>query len=364
MAATGRDPAHRGSTSVILMPYPGPKERNAYLQDLVAGLEAEGVSTARFSAARLLARPDAWHLHWPERYVQARGRPTRPFINLAKLAAFLVLAHVLGVRVVLTIHNLAPHEGERIGRAALALSARACHVSLHLSASARQAAFDRWTTLRAKSALVTPHGIYTVEPLPAPFGGGETTFGFFGAIRPYKGVPRLLHAFSKLEGPYRLRILGAPQTADLTREIKEAVAVDRRTSARLEYVDDGDLLQELAAIDIVVLPYAAILNSGSAMHALSAGRPVVAPRLGSLIELAEQVGPWWIALFDGTLDAEDLRRAEASFREGATANPGARPDLSAFSWRAIARATLGAYVDTTPPRVHPTDPVHASEVRP
>jgi beta-1,4-mannosyltransferase len=346
------------------MPYPGHKERNAYLQDLVAGLETEGVRTARFSAARLMARPDAWHLHWPERYVQARGRPTRPLINLAKLAVFLVLAHLLGVRVVLTIHNLAPHEGERIGRAALALSARACHVSLHLSASARHAALDRWPTLGAKPALVTPHGTYTVESLPAPFGEGETTFGFFGAIRPYKGVPRLLHAFSELEGPYRLRILGDPRTPDLTREIKEAVAADRRMSARLEYVDDGDLLEELAGIDVVVLPYTAILNSGSAMHALSAGRPVVAPRLGSLTELAEQVGPRWMALFDGTLDAEDLRRAEASFREGTTANPGARPDLSAFSWRSIARATLAAYAETTPPRAQPTDPVHPTEVRP
>jgi len=345
------------------MPYPGPKERNAYLHDLVAGLEAEGVRTARFSAARLVARPDAWHLHWPERYVQARGRPTRPFINLAKLAVFLVLAHVLGVRVVLTVHNLAPHEGNRIGRAALALSARACRVSLHLSASARYAALDRWPTLRAKAALVTPHGTYAVGPLPAPFGEDETTFGFFGAIRPYKGVPGLLQAFSQLEGPYRLRVLGDPQTPDLAHEIEGAVAADRRASARLEYVEDGDLLEELAAIDVVVLPYTAILNSGSAMHALSAGRPVVAPRLGSLTELAEQVGPRWMALFDGALDAEDLRRAEACFRERAAPDPSARPELSAFSWHAIARATLAAYGDTTPSPAQPTNPLHATEVR-
>ena len=339
---------------MIILPYPGPNERNAYLQHLVDALEAEGVATARFSTARLLARPDAWHLHWPERYVRAPGGPSWPIVNLAKLTVFLVLAHMLGVRVVLTVHNLAPHEGDRIGRAALAVSARACHVSLHLSASARHAALDRWPTLRAKAALVTPHGTYAVGPLPAPFGEDETTFGFFGAIRPYKGVPKLLEAFSQLEGPCRLRILGDPLTADLAREIEEAVAADRRTSARLEYVDDRDLVEELAAIDVVVLPYTAILNSGSAMHALSAGRPVVAPRLGSLAELAEQVGPRWMALFDGALDAEDLRRAKSSFRERTAPDPGARPDLSAFSWRAIARATLAAYVGATRTPAEPT----------
>ena len=33
---------------------------------------------------------------------------------------------------------------------------------------------------------------------------------------------------------------------------------------------------------------------------------MLAPRLGSLVELAEQVGAGWLTLYDGALDTEDL----------------------------------------------------------
>src|SRR3546814_10110494 len=64
-------------------------------------------------------------------------------------------------------------------------------------------------------------------------------------------------------------------------------------------VCSSDLITDEA--DAVVLPYRDIVNSGSALLALSRFRPVIAPRLGSLIELQGQVGEDWLWLYDGPL---------------------------------------------------------------
>ena len=65
----------------------------------------------------------------------------------------------------------------------------------------------------------------------------------------------------------------------------------------------------LAAADVIALPYRAILNSGSALYALSVGRPVIAPQLGSLPELAAEAGTDWVEFYEGEFSAEKLRSA-------------------------------------------------------
>ena len=48
------------------------------------------------------------------------------------------------------------------------------------------------------------------------------------------------------------------------------------------YVPHDDVPLYFAAADVVVLPFRKVTTSGSALLALSLGRPVVAPRLGAL----------------------------------------------------------------------------------
>jgi glycosyltransferase involved in cell wall biosynthesis len=55
-------------------------------------------------------------------------------------------------------------------------------------------------------------------------------------------------------------------------------------------VDDVDVQLYFEAADWVVLPYRDVLTSGSALLALSFGRPVVAPRRGCLADLDETDG--------------------------------------------------------------------------
>jgi len=54
------------------------------------------------------------------------------------------------------------------------------------------------------------------------------------------------------------------------------------------FIDDAELQFFIRAADAVVLPFRDVLTSGSAILALSFGRPVVAPRIGNLVEIVNE----------------------------------------------------------------------------
>jgi len=94
-------------------------------------------------------------------------------------------------------------------------------------------------------------------------------------------------------------------------------------------LSDADIERAVDAADGIVLPYQAILNSGAAIFALSRGRPVLAPRTGSLPELQEMVGANWLQLYDGAIDA----RIVSDFATWLRGRPPlGMPDLTALSW--------------------------------
>ena len=82
----------------------------------------------------------------------------------------------------------------------------------------------------------------------------------------------------------RLLICGKPLPKKLGRELEARAAADPRIVLRLERIPEGDLSGILRAADAVVLPFRDILTSGSAILALSHGRPVIAPAMGCLPE--------------------------------------------------------------------------------
>src|SRR3546814_7963709 len=89
---------------------------------------------------------------------------------------------------------------------------------------------------------------------------------------------------------------------------KQKTAYEMRISDWSSDVCSSDLIERITdEADAVVLPYRDIVNSGSALLALSRFRPVIAPRLGSLIELQGQVGEDWLWLYDGPLTGERMR---------------------------------------------------------
>jgi beta-1,4-mannosyltransferase len=210
-------------------------------------------------------------------------------------------------------------------------------------------ATTRWIRLNAFTAAPDPartstilHGHYRDWFAQADRPAVPGRLLCFGLLRPYKGVECLLESFAQLDAPSAsLHVVGSPTTSDLREAVLAVASVDTRVTARLEYVDEEALRDEIAAAELVVLPYRELHNSGAALLALSLDRPVLLPASEVASALAEEVGPGWVHVYPGELSAAALATALARSREVVRAE---RPDLSRRQWPEAGKAHRAVYL--------------------
>jgi len=137
--------------------------------------------------------------------------------------------------------------------------------------------------LPAERILVKP---CFVHPDPGPRAGSGDSVLFLGRLSPEKGLRSLIAAWEHLDGTIPLRIAGdGPLREELDAEI------DRRRIAGVKVlgrVPDADLLAEMKRARFLVLPsewYEGLPLTIA--EAFACGVPVVASRIGSMIELVE-----------------------------------------------------------------------------
>jgi beta-1,4-mannosyltransferase len=109
----------------------------------------------------------------------------------------------------------------------------------------------------------------------------------------------------------------------------------------LEYVDDPTLRDEIAAAELVVLPYRELHNSGAALLALSLERPVLLPASEVASALTDEVGPGWVHLYSGELTGAALATALTRSRDVVRAG---RPDLSRREWTGAGAGHRAVYL--------------------
>ncbi|WP_299953621.1 hypothetical protein [uncultured Modestobacter sp.] len=326
---------------VVQQSFPEPRPTtNPYIVMLGRSIAAlPGVELRTFSWRRaLLQRADVFHAHWPEILVTGRTAP-RKLVRQLLFLLLLLRLRLTRTPLVRTVHNLELPQG--IGRREVAL--------LRLA--------DRWTTLRIRlndhtrlpaeqpSDLVV-HGHYRdwfadlprAEQVP-----GRVTF--FGLVRRYKGVDALATVFaqtpdSAVPGGLSLHVAGKPSSDDLVATLEAAAAADPRITLRLQFLDDPELVAEVSAAELVVLPYREMHNSGGALTALSLDRPVLLPDNEVNRALATEVGPGWVWTYSGELAPEDLTGTLLALRARGDVPP---PDLSARDWDTAGRLHLAAY---------------------
>lgn len=328
-----------GGPLVVLQSFPAPRETtNPYVVMLARSLEAtDGVRPRTFSWRRALcSRYDVFHAHWPEILVSGHS-PLKKVVRQLLFAVLLVRLRVLRIPLVRTLHNLELPDG--ISRREVFLLRRA----------------ERRTTLwiRLNTSTEVPpgrpfetvlHGHYRdwfapyTEPPPVP---GRVAF--VGLIRRYKGVADLIRAFRETveEAPHgTLRVAGRPSTEELADELRREAAGDDRISLRLSFLSDADLVAEVGAAELVVLPYREMHNSGGTLAALSLDRPVLVPDNEVNRLLADEVGPGWVFRYRGALTGRHvLDTLHARRRQ----SRGTRPDLAAREWAMTGQAHLAAY---------------------
>lgn len=281
----------------------------------------------------LTGRYDVLHVHWPEFLLRGRTRRQRLRRRLA-MRATLVRARLTRTPIVRTAHNISPHEdGTPAERRLLRAVDRATTSWILLNDATPLAPGAHRTTIL--------HGHYRDRFAAHPRRDRvEGRVVYFGIIRPRKNVEQLIDVFTRRERPgCHLRIVGSP-TAELAARISARVDGRDDVSARLAFVDDDELVAEVTAATLVVLPYAEMHNSGAALVALSLDRPVLVPRSEANAALAAEAGDRWVRQFDGALDDDDLSAAIVAAGE---IDPADRPRLEGRDWDEVGRRHRDVY---------------------
>jgi glycosyltransferase involved in cell wall biosynthesis len=240
-----------------------------------------------------------------------------------------------------TAHNVWSHERrhprvETLLWNLLGLVATDLHL---LSPAAADEFVSSHPTFGRASRHVIPHGNYepVVEDPPdretarrelgLPAGGRVLLT--FGMLKSYKGAEDLLAAFDGLDDEAaRLMVVGRVGDERLARRIEAVRARDPRVIAEPRFVSDRELARFIRASDCVVLPYRRVLNSGSALLALTLGRPVLLPRTPTFEDLRRRVGGPWVHLFDDLIATGDLARVQRRA-------PDRPPELAWCSWERV-----------------------------
>jgi O-antigen/teichoic acid export membrane protein/glycosyltransferase involved in cell wall biosynthesis len=272
----------------VRVSYIGEPTRSRTLNLLLLPLE---LLAGRIAGARLV------HLHWVFAFTLP-GESRFPVLRRLSYAWFRVwlrTCRVLGMRLVWTAHNVLPHQpvfADDVSARRALVDASDLVLAHSKSALAELAVLG---AVPSRSAVIE-HG-----PLgPAPSAGalrtpgtgdGPRRFLFFGKVEEYKGVEDLLAAFLALPDdiPARLTVAGQCGDPELRSRVQElARRGGGRITLRLEHVPDTDVPPLVSAADAIVLPFRRVTTSGSAVLALSHGRPLVVPDLAGLADLPDQ----------------------------------------------------------------------------
>jgi glycosyltransferase involved in cell wall biosynthesis len=124
-----------------------------------------------------------------------------------------------------------------------------------------------------------------VDPDPGPGGASHNYAIFVGRLSPEKGIETLLKAWNKLAGKITLRIVG---TGPLSHQV-EAASSQTGSIEFLGQKQTSEVMDLLAGANFLIMPSLCYETFGLAIiEAFARARPVIASRLGTMMELVEE----------------------------------------------------------------------------
>jgi beta-1,4-mannosyltransferase len=327
---------------------------NKYV-DLFAKAIADQKYTVREFRWRVadLWKADVVVFHWPNEFFATDGNSTT-IKSVIKLTGIWLSKHLFRTRFIWVAHNAAPHDATKLVPHLTRWFLRSIDGIIFLSAYSRDLISASYPESRERDSLVTVHGHYrdsAVTPLTGrPHLNGDVKLAFVGLVRPYKNLDQLIDSAAKVSG-IQLVVSGMTMDRSLGDALIARAAHARHITLDLRDNPLGDAKLEtiVDSADAVVLPYSNILNSGTALFALSRNRPVLGPNIGSLPELREKVGSEWIYLYDGEFDEHVLVDFVAWMRR---TKRGAVAPLDYYGWSRIGRE-LGEFIELIRTGSHP-----------
>lgn len=296
-----------------------------------------------------------WRDHRPQiLHVQSLLAPRKDWL-------LFLLCRALGIRIVLTAHNIMPHELRFFEAGFYRCYYRLAHAVIVHSAENKKRLLAQAPGLNQGKIFVIPHGNYA-HFCDLELGRDEARrrLGlpverqlalFLGAIRPYKGVDLLLQAVRAVRRscPQALFVVAGHVLRGRKEDYEQLAAAQGLGPddlvTRFAYLSTAEAIAYVCASDLVVLPYREIYQSGILFLAGSFGRPVLATRVGSFPETIEDGRSGWLvepgdlaglqqALVRVLQEPQTLAKAGMYARHLADTR---------HSWDDIARQTVRAY---------------------
>jgi glycosyltransferase involved in cell wall biosynthesis len=215
-----------------------------------------------------------------------------------------ILYGLFGRRMVMTVHNVVPHDRDNNAIRLGLLSAYQLpdFLIVHTRGTADQLIKD--FGVKAERIMLMEHGINQIpfielnEVTKSRVKNGiaetERLVVFFGSVMPYKGVDILLDVAAVPFWDAKLLIAGRCADANYGSKLEEQISCHPNKDRIIwdnRYLSEEEVKTILLAADVVVLPYRSIDQSGVLFAALKYGLPVVAFNVGSLREyLIDGVG--------------------------------------------------------------------------
>ena len=205
------------------------------------------------------------------------------------------LLRALSSRLVLTVHNVVPHDRDAPEiRCLLAEVFRIPDMLVVHTSRARQRLIDEFS-VDASRIVIMDHGLDEIVQVPAnAIDATRKALGivqderlvlFLGWVRRYKGADLLLQAVPMFRNRTRVLIAGNCIDADHRKEIESLLTqpdIAQRATWEFGYLPESRVSELLSAADVLVMPYREIDQSGVLFAALRHGVPVVAFDVGSL----------------------------------------------------------------------------------
>jgi D-inositol-3-phosphate glycosyltransferase len=283
------------------------------------------------------------------------------FVAPRKDLLLLLLCRLMRIKIVLTVHNILPHEVRPFERALYFLYYRLAQGLILHSELNRRRLREMVPDLEDQRLHVVPHGnseqfryLETSREearrrLDLPQDAAIALF--FGSIRPYKGLDLLIQSMPAVlaDCPEALFVVAGHVEVGDQEEYETQIAglgLDSKNLVqRYGYLSNEEAVCYVRAADLVVLPYREIYQSGVIFLAYSFARAVLATRVGSFPETVEEGRSGWLvdpedvdglsqALFAALSAPDKLREAGEYARHLADTR---------YGWSDIARQTEAVY---------------------
>ena len=264
-------------------------KENFQLQSFIVAHTVKQIITRFIYLLTLVSKVITWRISNP------RGVVHFTMFHLWNIP-LMILLRICGCRVIFTVHDFEPHigDGGRLMKAAIKIQVFLSNGLVTLNTTVKQQVLASSLSRLNQSIICLPLPPFvsvstTSEPLDIDL--KKPVILFIGRISQYKGIELFLEASNHLlqqNQEARIRLSG---NGDLSHYTDLISLLEPNIRVKNGWLSDDEVLDEISAATLCILPYIDSTQSGILPTALALGVPVViTPSQGLLAQLPEGCG--------------------------------------------------------------------------